>query len=91
MPQGIATGEISGNYKVYDNGSGLIVNITSAFQTAGWNKSSGLVVSGRSSFATRELFLEVATHEHGHYLFGGGHITYSKMAKGAGREFSLSP
>jgi hypothetical protein len=91
MPQGSATGEVNGHYKVYDDGNGTIVNISSGANSAGLNKSSGLVVSGRAGITTRELFLEVAVHEHGHYLFGTGHITYSKMAKGAGREFSLSP
>jgi hypothetical protein len=91
MPQKSASGEVEGRYKVYDDGYGTVINISSGSDSAGYNKSTGIVVSGRSGVTTRELFLEVAVHEHGHYLFGTGHITYSKMAKGAGREFSFSP
>jgi hypothetical protein len=91
MAQGSAQGEDgNGDYLVYNSG-GVTVKINSGYGPRGYIDGSGLVVNGRIGYTSRDLFLEVATHEHGHYLFGDGHITYSKMAFGAGREFSLSP
>ncbi len=34
--------------------------------------------------SSRQRFIDLATHEHGHYLFGWSHNIYSKMAYGAG-------
>jgi hypothetical protein len=86
-PQSPAEGEdLSGNYLVYNQG-GVQVNIASGVAQA---NASGIVVNGRGGFTTRDLYLEVAVHEHGHYLFED-HDIYGKMAYGPGREFSLSP
>ena len=73
-------------YPVYTDGS-YTLHVNGSHSVNG----SGLYVTGRGGPCTRELFLEVMSHEHGHYLFGGDHVTYSKMAYGSGREFSLSP
>ena len=87
VPLGSAQNEVSGQgYPVYTDGS-YTLHINGSHSAIG----SGLYVTGRGGPCSRELFLEVMAHEHGHYLFGSGHVTYSKMAYGSGREFSLSP
>ncbi len=59
------------------------------------SKGSGArIFADSTSLYSRHTFLDVATHEHGHYLFGSGHRTYAKMSYSGGFngwEFSLSP
>jgi len=53
---------------------------------------SGVRVNGFGSSAkSKQIFLNIAAHEHGHYLFGLNHKPYSKMSIGSAVEFSLSP
>jgi hypothetical protein len=83
-----AEGQTSQGYEVYSNSGGTYkIYIDGSHSVDG----SGLVVTGKGVIPTRETFLGTMSHEHGHYLFGGGHVTYSKMAYGAGSEMSLSP
>ncbi|HLT23674.1 MAG TPA: T9SS type A sorting domain-containing protein [Ignavibacteria bacterium] len=88
VPLGNAQGETSQGYEVYSNSSGSYKIYIDGHSGV---DGSGLVVTGKGGIPTRETFLLTMAHEHGHYLYGGDHITYSKMAYGAGNEQSLSP
>lgn len=77
----------TGEYIVYQSGS-VQVRINGGFNGNG----SGQRTDARADLIySRHKFLDVGTHEHGHYLFGGGHKTYSHMTAGSGWEFSLCP
>jgi len=75
-------------YTVYQNGN-TIVKIQGGYFDI---NSSGTRTEARADLIyCRHSFFGVSTHEHGHYLFGGAHETYSHMTAGQGGEFSLSP
>lgn len=60
---------------------------------------SGARIHADSGIFSKQRFLDLASHEFGHYLFGFGHQNYGKMSDGnfssvgftSGWEFSLSP
>lgn len=54
-----------------------------------WNiDGSGLTINK----ATKKMdILNILGHEHGHYLYAGGHITYGKVSYGVGLDFFFSP
>ena len=52
--------------------------------------NSGVRVHAGYSKFSRQRFLDLVTHEHGHYFFGSWHNDYGKLNSGSG-EFSLSP
>jgi len=51
-------------------------------------KGSGLTLSWT---ARKHLILSVLPHEHGHYLYANGHITYGKVSYGPGADGYFSP
>ncbi len=61
---------------------------TAYYDNLGYN--SGLRVHAGYSKFSRQRFLDIATHEHGHYLFGFGHKDGGKMNP-VGGDFSFSP
>jgi hypothetical protein len=77
-------------YTVY-NQSGVVVKINAGNELTMIPEGSGARLTGRGGVVNKHLFMTIATHEMGHYLFGNGHTTYSMMAFGAGRELGLSP
>ncbi|MEO7358323.1 MAG: T9SS type A sorting domain-containing protein [Ignavibacteria bacterium] len=90
--------DILNDYIVYQNGSTIIkvngVQNTNNLETIG--KGSGVIIyGGGNSSYSRYIFLDLVTHEHGHYLFGYKHANYGKMSVGAGYgngwELGLSP
>jgi hypothetical protein len=69
------------NYEV-DTVNHIFINYGYGF------KGSGITVC-RNAEKKRILF--PAQHEHGHYLYANGHITYGKVAYGPGTEVNFSP
>lgn len=86
---GNCEGAVDNNYTVYQIGSTPVVSIRSVIDLD--TLGSGLRVSafGTSKFS-RQTFLDLVTHEHGHYLFGSGHKSYTKM-NNINSEFSIGP
>lgn len=85
---GTIQGASNNLYTVYQSGSTLV-----KVQGGGFSiNCSGHRTEARADLIyCRHSFFGVSTHEHGHYLFGGAHETYSHMTAGQGGEFSLSP
>ncbi|MBL8008732.1 MAG: hypothetical protein JNJ56_14520, partial [Ignavibacteria bacterium] len=85
---GSIQGATSNQYTVYQSGSTLVKVQGGGFAI----NCSGHRTEARADLIyCRHSFFGVSTHEHGHYLFGGEHETYSHMTAGQGGEFSLSP
>ena len=74
------------NYTIYAE-NGDTIRINGSYNSNG----SGCKVLGKFGVVTKQLVIGAGTHEHGHYLFGSGHISYGKMCSGFGLDFSLSP
>ncbi|MEO6696002.1 MAG: T9SS type A sorting domain-containing protein [Ignavibacteria bacterium] len=91
-------GAVNNEYTVYNSG-GTQVKIYSSPNTVDTlmlKYGSGVrIFTDSTNLNSRHRFLDIATHEHGHYFFGNGHKNYSKMSYGGGNhsgwEFSLSP
>lgn len=79
-----ATGD---DYTVYDVGDVVVKVRGGSFSP----NCSGTRTDARGDLLySRHKFLDVGTHEHGHYLLGY-HDVYCHMTAGLGWEFSLSP
>jgi len=74
------------DYPVYTDGSRTIYS-RGSYDELG----SGCKISGKLGFVDSSTVIGVMAHEHGHYLFGSGHITYSKMTYGLGGDYFYSP
>jgi len=74
------------NYEMYNQGGRKII-VDKNFSGTG----SGMTLNGRKTPVSKELVLDVGSHEYGHYLMGStGHFGYAKMG-GGGYEFGFSP
>ncbi|MBK6538184.1 MAG: hypothetical protein IPG09_10545 [Ignavibacteria bacterium] len=84
---GDISGAVNGNYLLYQSGNNKV------YVRGYWDiDGSGHRSEARADLIySRHTYFGVSTHEHGHYLFGGGHEIYCHMAAGPGSEFSLSP
>lgn len=66
-------------YTVFSNANDT-VRIFSADATD--SLGSGLRIHADSGVYSKQRFIDLATHEHGHYMFGWSHNIYSKMSYG---------
>lgn len=85
---GPCTGTVNGDYTVNQN---PLVKIRSIGDTD--PLGSGVKIHADTGIYSKQRFLDLATHEHGHYLMGFTHKVYIKMSYRSYEkwEFSLSP
>lgn len=85
---GTIQGATNGEYILYQSGGTIVKVKGGGFQMTG----SGHRTNARGDLIhSRHRLIDIGTHEHGHYLFGGGHETYGHMIAGPGVDFQLSP
>lgn len=85
---------VHGDHVIYDNGSGIVKKLRSAYSEYG----SGLQIAGFQDAINLQYAVSFIGHEHGHYLLGvrdddwhAGHQGYGKVNNYFGMEEFYSP